>query len=136
VLPVHNEGGPRIRHCGCNLSDITVDLSISPIGDIRGRIGDCVPIFFPGSDHQCFVILPSGTGDGGDLGGLTVKSKGKRASLWRSPKFRSRGKKGILSRDVVLHADPPDPTSRPAGNSGARIACGVIDGSSRKDNDK
>lgn len=33
---------------------------------------------------------------------------------------------GILKRSVVIHADADDYTSQPAGNSGKRVACGVI----------
>ena len=36
------------------------------------------------------------------------------------------GSTGILGRAVVIHADPDDYTSQPAGNSGKRVACGVI----------
>jgi Cu-Zn family superoxide dismutase len=36
------------------------------------------------------------------------------------------GPNSIVGRAVVIHADPDDYTSQPAGNSGARIACGVI----------
>lgn len=36
------------------------------------------------------------------------------------------GPKGILGRSVVIHADADDYRSQPAGNSGKRIACGVI----------
>ncbi len=32
----------------------------------------------------------------------------------------------ILGRAIVVHADPDDYKSQPAGNSGKRIACGVI----------
>ena len=32
----------------------------------------------------------------------------------------------IIGRTVVLHSMPDDFTSQPAGNSGAKIACGVI----------
>lgn len=33
---------------------------------------------------------------------------------------------GIIGRSLVIHADPDDYKSQPAGNSGKRIACGVI----------
>ena len=32
----------------------------------------------------------------------------------------------VLNRSVVIHADPDDYKSQPAGNSGKRIACGTI----------
>lgn len=32
----------------------------------------------------------------------------------------------VIGRSVVVHADPDDYVSQPAGNSGKRIACGVI----------
>ena len=36
------------------------------------------------------------------------------------------GENGIVGRSVVVHKDPDDFKSQPAGNSGARVACGVI----------
>lgn len=33
---------------------------------------------------------------------------------------------GIIGRSIVVHADPDDYKSQPAGNSGKRIACGSI----------
>ncbi len=32
----------------------------------------------------------------------------------------------VLGRTVVIHSDPDDFTTQPAGNSGVKIACGVI----------
>ncbi|TZF85172.1 superoxide dismutase family protein, partial [Cognatilysobacter lacus] len=32
----------------------------------------------------------------------------------------------ILNRALVVHAQPDDYSSQPAGNAGARIACGVV----------
>ena len=36
------------------------------------------------------------------------------------------GPNGVVGRSVVVHKDPDDYKTQPAGNSGARIACGVI----------
>ena len=36
------------------------------------------------------------------------------------------GANDVLERAVIVHADPDDYASQPAGNAGARIACGVI----------
>lgn len=36
------------------------------------------------------------------------------------------GQHDVLDRAVIVHADPDDYASQPAGNAGARIACGVI----------
>lgn len=36
------------------------------------------------------------------------------------------GQNDVLGRAVVVHESPDDYASQPAGNSGARIACGVI----------
>jgi Cu-Zn family superoxide dismutase len=38
----------------------------------------------------------------------------------------TEGPTGILNRSVVIHADPDDYKTQPAGNSGKRIACGTI----------
>jgi Cu-Zn family superoxide dismutase len=35
----------------------------------------------------------------------------------------------VIGRTVVVHLDPDDFTSQPAGMSGERIACGVIQSS-------
>ena len=36
------------------------------------------------------------------------------------------GSSGILGRSLVVHANPDDYKTQPSGNSGSRIACGVI----------
>jgi len=36
------------------------------------------------------------------------------------------GSGNIVGRTLIVHADPDDFRTQPTGNSGARIACGVI----------
>ena len=38
----------------------------------------------------------------------------------------SPGPTSIMGRGLIIHADPDDYKTQPTGNSGARIACGVI----------
>jgi superoxide dismutase, Cu-Zn family len=63
----------------------------------------------------------------GDMPNLTADSYGN-ASISAELDMLSltEGANGILKRSVVIHADPDDYKSQPAGNSGKRIACGTI----------
>ena len=63
----------------------------------------------------------------GDMPNLVADSSG-RATLSAELDMLSltEGPGGILKRSVVIHADPDDYKSQPAGNSGKRVACGVI----------
>jgi Cu-Zn family superoxide dismutase len=40
--------------------------------------------------------------------------------------FSLVGDQSIIGRAVVVHRDPDDYQSQPAGNSGPRIGCGLI----------
>lgn len=63
----------------------------------------------------------------GDMPNLVADGSG-RATLAAEVDMLSltEGPGGILQRSVVIHADPDDYKSQPAGNSGKRVACGVI----------
>lgn len=63
----------------------------------------------------------------GDLPNLVADAAGNavfRAEV--SGLSLSDGASGIVGRSIVIHADPDDYKSQPAGNSGKRIACGTI----------
>jgi len=63
----------------------------------------------------------------GDMPNLVADSSGKATlSVEVDMMSLTEGPGGILKRSVVIHADPDDYKSQPAGNSGKRVACGVI----------
>jgi Cu-Zn family superoxide dismutase len=66
----------------------------------------------------------------GDLPNITVNADGKGHLVYDRPSLRLiDGDAPLLDADgaaVVLHAGPDDYRTDPAGNAGARIACGVL----------
>lgn len=63
----------------------------------------------------------------GDLPNLVADANGRasyRAEI--SGVQLAAGPQGIIGRSLVVHADPDDYQTQPAGNSGKRVACGVI----------
>ncbi len=65
----------------------------------------------------------------GDLGNLTADASGKATlTLWLDGISVSTGKDGVIGRSIIVHAGPDDLKTDPTGNSGGRVACGVIAG--------
>ena len=63
----------------------------------------------------------------GDMPNLKADDKGQAITTFEMKGVKlNSGDHGILQRSVIIHANPDDHTSQPAGNAGARIACGVI----------
>lgn len=68
----------------------------------------------------------------GDLGNITADSDGNAIFSFEDSLIKLRGPISIIGRSVVVHADPDDlgkggnEASLTTGNSGKRIACGVI----------
>ena len=95
--------------------------------------GDCsAPDFSSAGGHFNPGTQPhgdptAGAHHAGDMPMLVADASGKataRAEL-RSMSIGG-GASDIVGKAVVVHADADDFRSQPAGNSGARIACGVI----------
>jgi Cu-Zn family superoxide dismutase len=67
----------------------------------------------------------------GDLPNLTVGKDGKASATFTAKNATLGEGEGSLfgaeGTAIVIHADPDDGKTDPAGNSGARIACGVIE---------
>jgi Cu-Zn family superoxide dismutase len=63
----------------------------------------------------------------GDLPPLTADERGRASYVVELDIISlTGGPANIIGRSVVVHANPDDFRTQPAGNSGARIACGVI----------
>lgn len=62
----------------------------------------------------------------GDLGNLVADDKGHAHFEFLDLGVTLAGKDTIVGRSVVVHADEDDFKAQPAGNSGARLACGKI----------
>jgi Cu-Zn family superoxide dismutase len=63
---------------------------------------------------------------GGDMPNLVANAQGEAKYSAEVAGLSLTGATGVVGRSVVIHADPDDYKSQPAGNSGKRVACGVI----------
>lgn len=63
---------------------------------------------------------------GGDMPNLVANAAGDARFSAVVEGLSLSGATGVVGRSVVIHADPDDYKSQPAGNSGKRVACGVI----------
>jgi superoxide dismutase, Cu-Zn family len=63
----------------------------------------------------------------GDMPNLRADSAGSTRVMWETSLLSvGGGASNVIGRAVVIHRDPDDYASQPAGNSGPRLACGVI----------
>ena len=70
---------------------------------------------------------PEGEHHAGDLPALKADAGGRAtASFVLHGVSLGAGAADLLGRGVIVHAAPDDYKTQPTGNSGARIACGVI----------
>jgi Cu-Zn family superoxide dismutase len=62
----------------------------------------------------------------GDLGNIEADKDGKAHVQWKG-KMSLGGADSIIGKSVVVHEKEDDLKTDPAGNAGARVACGVIE---------
>jgi Cu-Zn family superoxide dismutase len=69
----------------------------------------------------------AGDHHGGDMPMLEADAAGNAAlDVTLDTITLDTGASGVVGRAVVVHKDPDDYKTQPTGNSGARVACGVI----------
>lgn len=62
----------------------------------------------------------------GDLGNLEANAEGKAHYEIVDQVLSLGGPNSIVGKSVIVHAQPDDLSTQPTGNSGPRLACGVI----------
>ncbi len=123
----------RVIPGGIHLDASVAGLTQGAHGFHIHEVGDCSAAdassakghFNPlGKPHGSFE---HGDHHAGDMQNLVADADGKAAlSVDLLGMSISEGNTNIMGRALVIHADPDDYKSQPAGNSGKRIACGVI----------
>ncbi|MYN41555.1 superoxide dismutase family protein [Duganella sp. FT109W] len=67
---------------------------------------------------------------GGDFGNITADASGKASLHLSVPTSQisldAGAANSIIGRGLIVHADPDDFVTQPTGNSGKRLACGVV----------
>jgi superoxide dismutase, Cu-Zn family len=62
----------------------------------------------------------------GDMGNIEADDMGKAHLEYVDHTISFEGKTSIIGRSVIIHKNEDDLKTQPAGNAGARVACGVI----------
>jgi Cu-Zn family superoxide dismutase len=95
--------------------------------------GDCsAPDFTSAGGHfnpagKAHAHYGQGERHAGDLRSLTSDAEGNAIYTFETPLLTvTPGPNSVVGKAVVIHANPDDYKSQPAGNSGPRIACGLI----------
>jgi Cu-Zn family superoxide dismutase len=111
-------------------------LPPGPKGVHLHRVGKCEgPAFASAGDHfnptnkRHGLLNPDGP-HAGDLPNITIGGDGKgRFESFTERVSLGAGSTSLFDADgtaLVIHADPDDFRTDPSGNSGPRIACGVV----------
>jgi len=116
--------------------EVVVDLTGVPPGVHGFHIhekGDCGNNAMNAGGHFNPTGMIHGAPDAvshhaGDFGNVTAEANGEVHTRFttHSISLKANDTTNAVGHAVVLHANPDDLTSQPAGNAGPRIACGIV----------
>ena len=121
----------------------TADGEVQVVGDLAGlkpgmhgfhvhEKGDCGNDGQAAGGHFNPMNAPHASPDAashhaGDFGNVTADGAGNAHVDFMTHSVKvAPGATSVVDRAVVVHADPDDLNSQPAGNAGKRIGCGVV----------
>lgn len=131
-------GTVRFVQSGADKVVVTVDISgLKPNAEHGFHVhekGDCsAPDAMSAGGHFNPTGKPHGHGGmaverhAGDIQNLKTDAQGRVRGSFEIPGLTvGSGVTDVIGKSVVVHRDPDDYKSQPAGNSGPRIACGLI----------
>lgn len=131
VTFTQEKNGVRVNITCQNLTPGKHGCHIHEHGDARCADGMCTGEHF-NPTHKKHGGLNSPERHVGDFGNLEADSTGTAQTEFVLKDLMLNGPGSILGRAVIVHAQEDDLTSQPSGNSGARIACGVIGSAKNK----
>ncbi len=77
---------------------------------------------------------PGAAHHAGDLPALNADAAGNASfSIRTTGSVLTENADDVAGKALIVHADPDDYTTQPTGNSGARIACGVVSRAASRD---
>lgn len=97
------------------------------------EVGECAGDGTSAGPHFNPTAAAHGGPDGevlhaGDMGNIEADATGHAmvTMISKHVSLEAGVPNSIIGRSVIVHQDPDDLTSQPAGNAGPRIACGII----------
>ena len=126
---ISDEGGLRVRVEAAGLAQGTYAVHVHAAGHCEPPDFQSAGPHWNPTGRQHGRLNPAGP-HLGDLPNLTIGTDGAGAVEFtiRGASLRG-GERGLMDRDgaaLVIHTGPDDYRTHPSGNSGARLACGVI----------
>jgi Cu-Zn family superoxide dismutase len=115
--------------------EVVVDLTGVPPGVHGFHVhdkGDCGNNGQNAGAHFNPMNLAHGAPDAqshhaGDFGNVTADANGEIHTRFMTHSITVKdGASSVVGRSVVLHGNPDDLVSQPAGNAGPRIGCGIV----------
>jgi superoxide dismutase, Cu-Zn family len=103
-------------------------MHIHEVGDCSAPDGSSAGAHF--APHDAIHGAPSqsaGLHHAGDLGNIVANEEGIASVDVIDDTLTLDGDSGLIGRAIIVHAKADDLVSQPSGNSGDRIACGVIE---------
>jgi len=114
---------------------ITADIKGLTEGKHGIHIHECGDCSSADGASACGHFNPEGKNHGapsdinrheGDMGNIQADDSGKAHIEYFDKMLSLEGEHSIIGRSVIIHKSEDDFKTQPTGNSGARIACGVI----------